>query len=177
MGVGVSRALLDRSRMTIRVAAIHVSRWARTSTAMTVCCALAAMQAVSPSPIALDASCVCRKVQPMCQPLGTLALPVRRVQSRMLHAPAAPAVHLDRTTRFGIAQMAVPANDAIQGQSPTQPALLASLALLRTRRTAASVWSVMLAKGLHRTPQDAKCARVWTSLNVASAQHAYLLLL
>ena len=113
----------------------------------------------------------------MYQPLGTLALGVSRVQSPMLHALAAPAVHLDRTTRSGIAQMAVPANDAIQGQSPTQPALLASLALLRTRRTAASVWSVMLAEGLHRTPQDVKSARVWTSLNVASAKHAYLLLL
>ena len=56
MGVGVSLVLLDRSRMTIRVAAICVWHSARTSTATTEWNASAVMWAVSPSPIALDAS-------------------------------------------------------------------------------------------------------------------------
>ena len=177
MGVSASGVLLDRSRMRIGAAAICALYWVQIFTAPTVYRASVAVWAVSPSPIAPDASCVLRKAWPMCQLLATRALGVSQVQSPMLRAPAAPAAHLDRTTHFGIAQMVVPANGAIQAQSPTQPALLAPLASLRTRRTGVSVWSVVLVEGLHGTPPDAKSAQVWTSLSAASAKHAYLLLL
>ena len=142
MGVCASHVPLDRSRMTIRVAAICAWRWARTSTAPTVCRALAALPVVSPWQIAPDVSCVLREARPMYRPLGPCVLDVSRVRSPMLLALAALDVHLDRRTRSGIAQTAVPANDAIQGQSPTQPARRAMHAWASTRRMAVSVWTV-----------------------------------
>ena len=143
MAVGVNRALLDRSRRMIRVAAICVWHLARTSTAQMAYHASVAVPAVSHSPIALDVShallwavlsCLRQEMR-----VFNVALAVSRMPKR-LHA--SHACH--RRTRSGTALMAPHVSDVRLVRSRTRSARAAMLAWVSTRRTVVSALTVRM---------------------------------
>ena len=141
MAACVSLVPLDLNRRTIRVAAIYVSHSARTSTALTAYHVSVAVPAVSPSPIALDAShallwamlsCL-RRAMRVCNVVPA----VNRMPPR-LHA--SHACHI--RTRSGTALMAHRACDARLASNPTRNARAAMLAWVSTRLMVVSAWTV-----------------------------------